>query len=253
MTDQAVLLEVRDSIARITLNRPEQSNAFDLDAAREFCSVIERTEQSAARVVLLTGNGPRFCAGGDVASMVAAEDQAGYLRVLAETLEAGIRSMSELPIPVVAAVQGAVAGAGLAVILNADVVVAAKPTKFLTAYAGIGLTPDCGVSYLLPRAIGQQRALELALTGRVIGADEALAWGLVSSVVEPDALDAAAEELAARIATGAIAALGDAKRLIRSSWELSRPASAAAEVDSISHAVTREEAVTLIAAFAKRG
>ena len=158
-----------------------------------------------------------------------------------------------LPIPVVAAVQGAVAGAGLAVILNADVVVAAKPTKFLTAYAGIGLTPDCGVSYLLPRAIGQQRALELALTGRVIGADEALAWGLVSSVVEPDALDAAAEELAARIATGAIAALGDAKRLIRSSWELSRPASAAAEVDSISHAVTREEAVTLIAAFAKRG
>ncbi|MFZ4487015.1 MAG: enoyl-CoA hydratase/isomerase family protein, partial [Candidatus Nanopelagicales bacterium] len=95
MTDQAVLLEVRDSIARITLNRPEQSNAFDLDAAREFCSVIERTEQSAARVVLLTGNGPRFCAGGDVASMVAAEDQAGYLRVLAETLEAGLRSMSE--------------------------------------------------------------------------------------------------------------------------------------------------------------
>ena len=179
MTDQAVLFEVRDSIARITLNRPEQSNAFDLDAAREFCTVIERTAQSSARVVLLTGNGPRFCAGGDVASMVAAEDQANYLRVLAETLEAGLRSMSELPVPVVAAVQGAVAGAGLAVILNADVVVAAKPTKFLTAYAGIGLTPDCGVSYLLPRAIGQQRALELALTGRVIAADEALAWGLI--------------------------------------------------------------------------
>lgn len=252
MTDQAVLFEVRDSIARITLNRPEQSNAFDLDAAREFCAVIERTAQSAARVVLLTGNGPRFCAGGDVASMVIAEDQAGYLRVLAETLESGLRSMSELPIPVIAAVQGAVAGAGLAVMLSADVVVAAKPTKFLTAYAAIGLTPDCGVSYLLPRAIGQQRALELAITGRVITADEAMAWGLVNSVVEPDALGVASEELAARIATGASAALGDARRLIRSSWDLSRPASASAEVDSIANAVTRDEAVSLIAAFTKR-
>jgi 2-(1,2-epoxy-1,2-dihydrophenyl)acetyl-CoA isomerase len=253
MTDQAVLFDIRDSIAHITLNRPEQSNAFDLDAAREFSSVIERTAESSARVVLLTGNGPRFCAGGDVASMVAADDRAAYLRVLAETLEAGLRSMSELPIPVVAAVQGAVAGAGLAVVLNADVVVAARSTKFLTAYAGIGLTPDCGVSYLLPRAIGQQRALELALTGRVITADEALSWGLVNSIVEPDALESSAEELATRIASGATAALGDAKRLIRSSWELSRPESAAAEVDSIASAVTRDEAVALIEAFAKRG
>lgn len=253
MTDQAVLFEVRDSIARITLNRPEQSNAFDLTAAHEFCAVIEQAAKSEARVVLLTGNGPRFCAGGDVASMLVAEDQAGYLRVLAETLEAGLRSMSELPIPVVAAVQGAVAGAGLAVILSADLVVAAKPTKFLTAYAGIGLTPDCGVSYLLPRAIGQQRALELAITGRVITADEAMAWGLVNSVVEPDVLGAIAEDLATRIATGATAAIGDAKRLIRSSWDLSRSQSAAAEVDSIANAVTRDEAIALIAAFAKRG
>ena len=158
MNDEAVLFDVRDSIARVTLNRPGQSNAFDLDTAREFSSVVERIAASEARAVLLTGNGPRFCAGGDVASMVVADDRAAYLRELATTLEAGLRAMSELPIPVIAAVQGAVAGAGLAVVLNADVVLASRSTKFLTAYAGIGLTPDCGVSYLLPRAVGHSNS-----------------------------------------------------------------------------------------------
>jgi 2-(1,2-epoxy-1,2-dihydrophenyl)acetyl-CoA isomerase len=253
MFDEAVLFDVRDSIARITLNRPDRSNSFDLDAAREFCAVIERTAASQARAVLLTGNGPRFCAGGDVASMVVADDRAAYLRELARTLEAGLRAMSELPIPVIAAVQGAVAGAGLAVVLNADVVVASRSTKFLTAYAGIGLTPDCGVSYLLPRAVGQQRALELALTGRVLSADEALEWGLIAQVVEADDLATVADELVVRVASGAVAALGDAKRLIRSSFEMPRAQSAAAEVDSIAHAVTRDEAISLIEAFTKRG
>jgi 2-(1,2-epoxy-1,2-dihydrophenyl)acetyl-CoA isomerase len=253
MNDEAVLFDVRDSIARITLNRPSQSNAFDLDAALEFSSVIERIAASEARAVLLTGNGPRFCAGGDVASMVVADDRAAYLRELAATLEAGLRAMSELPIPVIAAVQGAVAGAGLAVVLNADVVVASRSTKFLTAYAGIGLTPDCGVSYLLPRAVGQQRALELALTGRVLSADEALDWGLVARVVDADDLTSATDELVVRIASGAVAALGDAKRLIRSSFEMPRLQSAAAEVDSMANAVTRDEAITLIEAFTKRG
>ncbi|CAB4929572.1 MAG: enoyl-CoA hydratase/isomerase family protein [Actinobacteria bacterium] len=253
MFDEVVLFDVRDSIARITLNRPDRSNSFDLDAAREFCAVVERTAASQARAVLLTGNGPRFCAGGDVASMVVADDRAAYLRELARTLEAGLRAMSELPIPVIAAVQGAVAGAGLAVVLNADVVVASRSTKFLTAYAGIGLTPDCGVSYLLPRAVGQQRALELALTGRVLSADEALEWGLIAQVVEADDLATVADELVARVASGAVAALGDAKRLIRSSFEMPRVQSAAAEVDSIARAVTRDEAISLIEAFTKRG
>ena len=253
MNDEAVLFDVGDSIARITLNRPGQSNAFDLDAALEFSSVIERIAVSEARAVLLTGNGPRFCAGGDVASMVVADDRAAYLRELAGTLEAGLRAMSALPIPVIAAVQGAVAGAGLAVVLNADVVVASRSTKFLTAYVGIGLTPDCGVSYLLPRAVGQQRALELALTGRVLSADEALEWGLIARVVDADDLTSAADELVVRVAAGAVAAIGDAKRLIRSSFEMPRIQSAAAEVDSMANAVTRDEAITLIEAFTKRG
>ncbi len=253
MNDEAVLFDVCDSIARVTLNRPGQSNAFDLDAARKFSLVVETIAASEARAVLLTGNGPRFCAGGDVASMVIANDRAAYLRELAKTLEAGLRAMSELPIPVIAAVQGAVAGAGLAVVLNADVVVASRSTKFLTAYAGIGLTPDCGVSYLLARAVGQQRALELALTGRVLSADEALAWGLVAQVVDADDLSATADALVARASSGAVAALGDAKRLIRSSFEMSRLQSAAAEVDAIANAVTRDEAITLIEAFTKRG
>jgi enoyl-CoA hydratase/carnithine racemase len=113
--------------------------------------------------------------------MVTAPDRASYVHELAATFEAGLRRLSELPVPVVAAVHGAVACAGLAVVLNCDVVIAARSTKFLMAYSAVGLTPDCGVSYLLPRAVGQQRALELALTGRTLSAEEAMAWGLVAA------------------------------------------------------------------------
>ena len=121
-----------------------------------------------------------------MASFAAADDRATYLHTLATELEAQLRRLSELPKPVVAGVHGAVAGAGLALVLHADVVVAGESTKFVMAYSAIGLTPDCGVSYLLPRAIGQQRALELAVGGKVLNAEEARDWGLVTEVVDDD-------------------------------------------------------------------
>jgi 2-(1,2-epoxy-1,2-dihydrophenyl)acetyl-CoA isomerase len=151
--------------------------------------------------------------------------------------------------PVVAAVHGAVAGAGLAVLLNADLVVAARSTKFLMAYAGIGLTPDCGVSYLLPRAVGQQRALELALTGRVLTAERAHAWGLITEVVDDDQLAQRGEALADQLAGEPTFALGQAKRLIRESWTRSRPDSAEDESGTIARAVTTEVATARIARF----
>jgi len=252
MSDEAVLYELRDRVAYITLNRPEASNAVDLNCARLFGDVVTRVSADGPGAVLVDGRGKRFCAGGDVLSMVAAPDRSTYVHELAATLEAGLRRLSELPAPVVAAVQGAVAGAGLAVVLNCDVVIAARSTKFLMAYSAVGLTPDCGVSHLLPRAVGQQRALELALTGRILSADEAMAWGLVAQVVPDQDVLGRATEVVTQIAQAATSALGQAKRLIRSSWESTRSDSAADESATVARAVGTNEAISLIARFAQR-
>jgi 2-(1,2-epoxy-1,2-dihydrophenyl)acetyl-CoA isomerase len=252
MSEQTVLYELRDGVAYITLNRPEVSNAVDLGCAHLFGDVVSRVAAEGPRAVLIDGRGKRFCAGGDVSSIVYALDHATYVHELADTFEAGLRRLSELPVPIVAAVHGAVAGAGLAVVMNCDVVIAARSTKFLMAYSAVGLTPDCGVSYLLPRAVGQQRALELALTGRTLSADEALAWGLVAQVVEDEDVLRRAAEVATQVAHAATSALGQAKRLIRSSWESTRSDSALDESATIARAVGTDEATSLVARFAKR-
>jgi 2-(1,2-epoxy-1,2-dihydrophenyl)acetyl-CoA isomerase len=243
---------VSRGVGRITLARPEVSNAIDLPTAREFAKAVDAARDSEVRVVLLTGKGIRFCAGGDVGSFLASAEPPLYLHDLASELETALRRLSELPKPVVAAVHGAVAGAGLAFLLNSDVVLAARSTKFRMAYSGIGLTPDCGVSYLLPRAVGTQRALEFALTGRTLTAEVARDWGLVGEVVEDDELGDRAGELAEAMAAGPAGALGQAKRLIRTSFDGSREESARDEADTIAMEVMTEEAQSLIRRFTVR-
>jgi 2-(1,2-epoxy-1,2-dihydrophenyl)acetyl-CoA isomerase len=244
---------VADGVARIALARPDSSNAVDLATAVEFGRAVDLAgADPEVRVVLVTGDGPRFCAGGDVASMAAAPDAAAYLQELADAFDSALQRLGALEKPVVAAVQGAAAGAGLAAVLACDVVVSARSTKYLTAYAGVGLSPDCGLSWLLPRAVGQQRALELALTGRVLTAEEARDWGLVTTVVDDAELEEQAEAVAARLATAPPFALGQARRLIRTSWSVGRAESGADEARTIAHAVTTPEARALVARFAGR-
>ena len=244
-----VRFEVCDGVGRITLDRPEVANAVDLPTARRFAEAVAAAEADEVRVVLLTGAGARFCAGGDVRSFLAAAAPPRYLHELATELDAALRRLSALPKPVVAGVHGAVAGAGLAFVLNSDVVVAARSTKFRMAYSDIGLTPDCGVSYLLPRAIGTQRALDLAVTGRTLGADQAREWGLVTEVVDDDLLPGRASELAETLARGPASAIGQAKRMMRTSFAVSREDSAADEARTIAHAVTTPEAQVRIQRF----
>ncbi|GAB3571267.1 enoyl-CoA hydratase-related protein [Amycolatopsis endophytica] len=248
----SVRWEVTGGVGRITLDRPEVSNAIDLPTVRELAAAVTAAEADDVRVVVLTGAGARFCAGGDVRSFLAAPEPSEYLHGLASEAEAALRRLSALPKPVVAGVQGAVAGAGLAFVLNADVVVAARSTKFRMAYSGIGLTPDCGVSYLLPRAVGTQRALELALTGRTLTAEQARDWSLVTEVADDEALADRVSELAETLAGGPAAALGQTKRLIRSSFDVSRERSAADEAATIAAAVTTGEAQRLIQRFTAR-
>lgn len=248
----AVIHDIVDGIGRLVLSRPEQSNSFDLPAARDMALAVDAVSADEVRAIALTAQGKRFSAGGDVTSFLAADDPAAYLLELANVLEGALRNLADLAKPVVAGVRGAVAGAGLAVMLSADVIVASRATKFVMAYAGIGLTPDCGASYLVPRAIGQQRALDFALTGRVLSADEALDWGLVTYVVDDDAVEAKVDEFARTWADTAPIALGQARRLLRSSWDTSGPEQGADESATISSLVSGKEAQRLVKAFTSR-
>lgn len=250
MSGPAVTVEVLDGVARITLNRPERANAFDLPMAHAFGAAVDRVQDDDVRVVLLTGAGRRFCAGGDVSSFLAGQEPAAYVRELATVLEAHVRRLSVLAKPVVAAVQGAAAGAGLAFVLSADLVVAAPDARFTMAYANIGLTPDCGVSYLLPRVVGLRRALALTLTRATLDATEASEWGLVTSVADDPVASAA--ELADTIAGGPATALGQARRLLRTAYDVPRPEHADDESATISASVSTPEAVELIRRFTDR-
>ena len=240
-----------DGVAHLRLNRPDAANAFDLDTTRELAAAVARAaEDDGVRAVLVTGAGPRFCAGGDVASFAAAADQPAYIHQLATELDAACRALAALEKPVVAAVHGAVAGAGLALMLSCDVVVSAASTKFVFAYPGIGFTPDCGVSWLLPRAIGQQRALAFSLLGRPATAADALAWGMVAEVVEE--AEARATEVARTLAAGPATALGQVRRLLRQGWEMDRAETGAEEARTVTEMVRGAEAQELIRRFVSR-
>lgn len=248
----SLILAVERGVAHLQMNRPLQSNSFDLPAARSFDDAVRTIENDeAVKAVLLTGSGKRFSAGGDVASMAGSLDRGGYLLELAGVLDGALQRLDALAKPVVVAVQGAVAGAGIGLMLAGDVVIAERGTKFVTAYANIGLTPDCGVSWLLPRAIGQQRALQLAMLPSGIDAELALSWGLVTEVVDTDALTRATA-LAVSFADGPAQALGQARRLMRSSWSVDRATSGADEARTIAQSVGTPTAAALIERFAGR-
>ncbi len=216
ITAATVSLDIRDHTAFLTLTRPESANTMNLEFGREFLAAAFAIEASAAvRAVVLTGQGKNFCFGGDLKSMVASgADVGAYLRELTTNLHAGMALLARLDAPVIAAVNGTAAGAGLGLVLAADLAIAARSARFAPAYTGVGLTPDAGCTFLLPRAVGYKRAMELLLTNRVLDAQQALDWGLVNQVVEDEALAAAASALAERLGNGPVGAFGAVKRLL---------------------------------------
>lgn len=252
MSDELIRFDVTDGVGTVELNRPDAANALDLPLAERLGVVVEQLVAPEVRAVLLVGAGRRFCAGGDVRTFGASDDPSAYVERLASTADRALLRLAELDKPVVAAVQGAVAGAGLAMMLHCDLVVAAAGTKFVAAYSSIGLTPDCGLSWLLPRAVGQQRALELLLTPRTLKAAEAHEWGLVTEVVDDSAVRDRGRALAASLAAGPAAAFGQARRLVRASYASSRSDTGADESRTIGAAARTADAQRLIAAFTAR-
>jgi 2-(1,2-epoxy-1,2-dihydrophenyl)acetyl-CoA isomerase len=255
MADDAILLDVTDGLAHVTLNRPTRLNAVDPEAIHRWREVAhEIAERDDIGAVLFDANGRAFCAGGDVVAMsrlaAGASDAGRVIEGLADVIHEGHRVLRESTKPIVAAVQGAVAGGGLGFMLVADLVVASERATFASRYSDVGLTPDCGVSTLLPEAVGARRALELTLTSRTLTAAEALEWGLVNEVVAADELPARARAIAAAWLEGATRSFGQAKRLVRAGAARNFQASLDDEARTIGAAFETPYARAAIAAFA---
>lgn len=197
--DSVLLVERRDAWTRLTLNRPDRLNSFNQTLHRELAAALDRiAADDSCRAVLLTGAGRGFCAGQDLSDVSEGADLGAVVDAFYNPL---IRRLRSLHKPIVCAVNGVAAGAGANIAFACDIVVAARSAKFIQAFAKIGLIPDSGGTFFLPRLAGDARARGLALLGEPLSAEQAHAWGLIWKVADDDALASEAETLTAHLAT----------------------------------------------------
>ena len=216
---EPVLVETDGPVLKMTLNRPDKLNSFNEAMHQALRAAVGRAEAEAGiRAVLLTGAGRGFCAGQDLGDRNVAADQELDLGATIDSFyNPLVRRLRALEKPVVCAVNGVAAGAGANLALACDIVLAARSAKFIQAFCRIGLVPDSGGTYFLPRLVGEARARALALTGEAVTAEQAMAWGMVWRVVEDEALQDEALELARRLAAGPTKGLGLIKRALNAS------------------------------------
>lgn len=213
---EGTLLEERDAVAWLTIDRPDAGNALDLATTVSLRDAILRIIASEHRVLVLSGAGRFFCTGGDVAAIGSAELPSAYLAELASTLHEALVALEQSGVVTIAAVTGAAAGAGFGLALNADLVYCGPRARFLTAYGSVGLSPDAGVSRLLPEIVGPRRAAELALTPRALSGEEAMEWGIANAVLpDDDALWQLVEDTARQIAAAPPEVTARTKGLLR--------------------------------------
>lgn len=210
-----VLCEIREGVARLTLNRPEIGNAIDDRLAAGFAQAVDRiASEPGVRVVLMTGAGRMFCAGGDIANMRAGVDRlAESLGASLPLLHGAVRKLAELPVPVVTALNGPAGGGGIALALCADIVLAARSFKLRGGYSAIGLSPDLGASWFLARRAGSLQARRILFLNETQDAQRCLEIGLVDAVHADDRLLEEAEALVGRLAASATLSLAKIKRL----------------------------------------
>jgi len=251
-------VELADGVASIILDRPEAGNALTPDMVEALILVTTELENDTdIRCVILRGTGDNFAAGGDVKGFHKSltQDRAAHLAGMERRVANGngaVHRLRRMRKPVLASVQGAVAGYGLSMFLSADLAIAADNAFFLMAYRHIGLTPDGGSSHLLPRLIGERRAMELTLMGNRIDAATALAWGMLNWTVPAEELAARTDKIARGLANGPTYALGHAKRLIRAAFASSWDDQVARENEQIAHSVASADHLEGVQAFVEK-
>lgn len=239
------------AVATITIVRPDRLNALSGQTVDELRAAVEEAGSSGARCLLLTGEGRGFSSGADLASGGGLPDDVGAS--LEKHFNPLLEAIFALPIPVVAAVNGPCAGAGCSLALAADLVVAARSAYFLQAFVNIGLIPDAGATWLLPRLAGRARAMEMMMLGERIPAEKALEWGMIARVVEDEALASEGMALAARLALGPTVALGLIRKLAREAGHLSLGDALAAERIAQREAGRSQDFRAGVAAFLQKG
>lgn len=222
MISETVTYEQSGTVATVTMNRPDALNALSLQLTADLDAAFRQAIADDARAIVLTGNGRAFCSGGDLREMQSMWEREGRIEAFLEeplaALHDVIRLMRETPIPFVAAVNGVCAGAGVNFALACDVVIAAEDASFREAFVRIGLSPDCGGTFFLPRAVGDKIAAELFMTGDAVSAERALSIGMINKVVPPGDLAAEASKFAAKLASAPTGSIGRIKRMLNASF-----------------------------------
>ena len=240
-----------NGVATITFNRPRAGNALTMQMGKDLMDAsIRCDDDSEVRAVVLTGAGQLFCVGADLKQFPpAGPKMATEIKLLTTWLHTAISRFTRMDAPLICAVNGTAAGAGMSLALIGDLTLAVESAQFTMAYSRIALTPDCSATYYLPRLVGTRRALELYLTNRVLSATEAEAWGLVNRVVAADALVTETQVLAAQLAAGPTQAIGATKRLFHKAWIGSLESQMEQETRAITNASRCPEAAEGLKAF----
>jgi enoyl-CoA hydratase/carnithine racemase len=251
------LYEVNDSIATLTFNRPEVLNALTFEVYAQFRDLLEKLRyDESVKVLVLTGSGRAFCSGGDVHQIIGElleRDVKGHLDFTRMT-GAVVQNMRQLDKPIIAALNGTTTGAGAVIALASDLRIASEAAKFAFLFSRVGLTgADMGAAYLLPKVIGQGRALELLMLGDSIDAATAERYGLVNRVVPPDQLLPAALEWAGRLAQGPSQALSMTKRLVNNEWHMDLVAALESEAQAQALMLMGEDHRLFYEAFKTKG
>jgi len=215
---QTIKFEQSGPITRITLNRPDAANGMNDTMTRELADAARRCDTSATKVVVITGSGRFFCAGGDLKSFASAPSRGLFIKGVADDLHRAISTFARMDAVLITAVNGVAAGAGFSLAVTGDLVLAAESASFTMAYTRAELTPDGSSSYFLPRLIGITKTKELMLTNRTLSSQDASQWGLVTEVVPDDALVARTDELAEQMSATARGSNGGVKALLLSTF-----------------------------------
>lgn len=242
----AILFEARDGVAHLTLNRPEAANSLNPQLSSEMMDAVIRCEEDKdVRALVIGGSGRFFCAGADLKGFYSG---GGELKSRVSLFHATISRIARAELPVIAAVNGAAAGAGMGLACACDLMIAGESARFTMAYSRIGLSPNGSTTYFLPRLIGVRRALELTYLNRTLSAAEALNWGIATRVVPDDQLAEQAHALGAQLAAGPTRAYAAAKRLMHSGWTTPLETQIELELRTIGEMARTEDAREAIAA-----